>query len=146
MGADVNASLARVPVSEEQIDQVVAAFYARVRVHPVLGPIFNDSISTDADLWRVHEAKIGRFWRNALLRQPVYDGNPMMVHAGTMAVKAHHFAIWLELFDQVLAEELPEQTARAWSKLAHRIGRGLSLGLDTARARHRPGAVPDLRG
>ena len=30
----------RIPVTEAQIDQVVVAFYARVRSHPTLGPVF----------------------------------------------------------------------------------------------------------
>lgn len=134
----------RLNVTEDEIDAVVALFYARVRVHPVLGPIFNDAISTDPDLWREHEAKIARFWRNALLRQPVYSGNPMMVHAFNPDVRADHFAVWLTLFDEVLAEVLPPATAQSWSRLAHRIGRGLSLGLDGARAR--VGGVPNLAG
>ena len=135
-------SLARIPVTGTQIDRVVTLFYARVRDHPVLGPIFMESLSCDAEIWRTHEAKIGRFWRNALLREAGYDGNPMMIHAGISAVKSEHFAIWLGLFDQVLEEAVSQDVTHAWSALAHRIGRGLSLGLETARARKN--AVPDL--
>ena len=63
-------SLARFPVSPEQIDQVVAAFYARIRTHPKLGPVFASHV-TD---WPEHEEKIARFWRNAILMERGYDG------------------------------------------------------------------------
>ncbi|WP_116599078.1 group III truncated hemoglobin [Primorskyibacter marinus] len=115
----------RIPVTEDQIDRVVSEFYARVRAHPALGPVFGAHI----DDWPTHEEKIGRFWRNALLLQRCYDGNPMQVHRAAGNVKAQHFPVWLSLFDAVLDQELPQPLAQAWSALAHRIGRGLSYGL-----------------
>ena len=125
----------RIPVTEAQIDQVVVAFYARVRSHPTLGPVFAAHV-TD---WPPHEEKIGRFWRNALLLQRCYDGNPMQVHKDAGNVKAQHFPVWLSLFDAVLLEELPEPLALSWSALAHRIGRGLSYGLP-----QESGSIPHL--
>ena len=115
----------RIPVTEAQIDRVVSGFYTRVRGHPALGPIFAAHVAD----WPAHEEKIGRFWRNALLMQRCYDGNPMQVHFKAGNVKAAHFPVWLSLFDQVLDAELPPDLARAWSALAHRVGRGLSFGL-----------------
>ena len=115
----------RIPVTEVQIDRVVSQFYARVRAHPELGPIFAGHVAD----WPTHEAKIGRFWRNALLLQRCYDGNPMQVHMAAGDVKAQHFPVWLSLFDAVLDRELPQPLAQSWSALAHRIGRGLSYGL-----------------
>jgi len=141
-GPKITKPLPRIEITEDQIDAVVRRFYARIRLHPQLGPIFNDSISTDPALWQTHEAKIGRFWRNALLRQPVYSGNPMLVHAGISDVQPEHFAVWLGVFDTVLTETLPTAAAASWSRLAHRVGRGLSLGLETAR--NRASGVPDL--
>lgn len=115
----------RIAVSEVEIDRVVAQFYARVRAHTVLGPVFAVHV-TD---WQAHEEKIGRFWRNALLLHRTYDGNPMQVHKSAGNVRREHFTIWLSLFDAVLAQDLPPPLAMAWSSLAHRIGRGLSYGL-----------------
>lgn len=79
--------------------------------------------------WPTHEEKIGRFWRNALLLQRCYDGNPMQAHIAAGNVKGEHFPVWLSLFDEVLNQELPQSLAQAWSALAHRVGRGLSYGL-----------------
>lgn len=115
----------RIPVTPDQIARVVAAFYADVRAHPELGPVFAAHV-TD---WPSHEEKIVRFWRNALLLERSYDGNPMQVHAAAGNVKSNHFPVWLSLFDSVLAREVPQPYAQAWSTLAHRIGRGLSYGL-----------------
>lgn len=53
----------RFPITPQEIEAVVADFYAQVRLHPVLGPVFARHV-TD---WPAHEAKIARFWRNAIL-------------------------------------------------------------------------------
>ena len=127
----------RLPVTVDEIQKVVARFYARARVDPLLGPVFGAHV-TD---WEQHEAKIVRFWRNALLRERCYNGNPMQVHAAAGDVKADHFAVWLSLFDTVLRQELSPALAQAWSALAHRIGRGLSYGLPLSCGAN---AVPDL--
>lgn len=125
-------------VTPEQIDAQVAAFYAAVRADAVLGPVFAGHV----DDWPAHEAKIGRFWRNAILREGVYDGSPMMAHRQAGDVRADHFPLWLDLFDRVLASHLPGEAAAAWSAMAHRIGRALSMGV--ADARRPSGAVPQF--
>lgn len=115
-------------ITAADVDRVVDVFYARIRQHPDLGPVFAAHIQGDE--WTPHEAKIASFWRNAILKERSYSGNPMQVHMLAGNVKPEHFAKWLGLFDQVLAEELPPATARSFSALAHRIGRGLKLGLE----------------
>lgn len=115
----------RFDITAEQIDATVAEFYACVRHHPGLGPIFARHVAD----WPAHEEKIARFWRNAILFERAYDGNPMMVHMAAGDVRAPMFDIWLGLFDSVLHRTLPDETAKAWSALAHRIGRGLRMGV-----------------
>ncbi len=132
----------RFPVTAADIDRVVRAFYAEIRVHPVLGPIFNGRVGTGAEDWRAHEAKIAAFWRNAILHERRYDGNPMQVHMSTPEVVGWHFDQWLALFDEVLARELPPEPAAAFSAFAHRIGRGLRMGVEDLR--RSPGGVPTL--
>ena len=111
-----------------EIDLVVAAFYARVRRHPVLGPVFAAHVAD----WKRHEAKIASFWRNALLHERGYSGNPMQKHLAAGNVDTAHFAIWLNLFDEVLFQPLPDAKAIYWSALAHRIGQSLRFGLEYA--------------
>lgn len=131
--------LARFPITPAEIDGVVAAFYAAVRNHSTLAPIFASHVSD----WPAHEVKIARFWRNAILLEGGYDGNPMAVHKAAGNVHPGMFDPWLTLFDATLQRELPPETAKAWSALAHRIGRGLRYGLvDSAKT---TSGVPILR-
>ncbi|MEX0302723.1 MAG: group III truncated hemoglobin [Leisingera sp.] len=123
--ADTANPLARFEITAEEISRVVAVFYARVRSHEVLGPVFAAHV-TD---WPEHEEKIASFWRNAILREKSYNGNPMRVHVSRPDVKAEHFPVWLGLFHEVLRSELPERTALQWGALADRIGEGFRTGV-----------------
>lgn len=132
----------RFPITAEEIDRVMVKFYARIRVHPVLGPVFNGIIGTDKGEWAAHEDKIGGFWRNALLREQSYSGNPMQVHLDTPQILDEHFPLWLELFEEVLTSELQPETAAAWGAMAHRIARGFRIRMAEDRAPE--GAPPQL--
>ena len=115
VGSDVKMLEPRLNITPHEIAQVVAAFYGRVRQHPVLGPIFFSIPSRDASKWRTHEEKISEFWCNAILHKGSYSGNPMLVHIVISALQPHHFAIWLDLFDQTLTHVLGEKAAQDWS-------------------------------
>ena len=132
-----NALPPRFEISDAQIAAVIEEFYAAIRQHPGLGPVFAAHV-TD---WPAHEARIAAFWRNAILYERGYDGNPMRVHMAAGDVRAGHFDDWLMLFDATLHRTLPAATAAAWSALAHRIGAGLRMGVSDAR---NPGGVPRL--
>ena len=119
----------RFAITHHQIDTVIAEFYAVVRTHPGLGPVF----ARHVDDWPTHEEKIARFWRNAILYERNYHGNPMLVHMAAGDVRAPMFDVWLGLFDSVLHRNVPTDVAAAWSTLAHRIGRGLRMGVQDAR-------------
>lgn len=137
--------IARFDITPAQIQTVVTAFYASVRRDPVLGPVFGRHV----DDWPAHEARIARFWAKAILGQPGYDGNPMQTHMSTGDVRADHFPVWLALFDDTLNRLLPAGPAAGWSALAHRIGRGLRMGVeDLARPEGGPPmlAQPRVRG
>ncbi len=130
-------------IHPEQIDQTLKIFYARIRTHPELGPIFNEHVGTSDAEWDRHIALISRFWRGAILREPGYDGNPMRAHMQAGNVHPDHFAPWLDLFETVVTDTLPPECARPWIALAHRIGRGLRLGIQDM---HRPAAMPPNLG
>ena len=121
--------LRKFDIEAAQIDHVVARFYARVRTHPVLGPVFAAHVAD----WPEHEAKIAGFWRNAILREGSYNGNPMRVHVSRSDIKAEHFPIWLDLFKEVLRAELDAETALRWGALADRIGEGFRTGVVSMR-------------
>ena len=127
---------ARFEVTDAQISAVVADFYAAIRQHPGLGPVFAAHV-TD---WSAHEAKIIRFWKNAIGLDKGYDGNPLAVHKAAGDVRPGMFIPWLGLFDTILRRNLPPETALAWSALAHRIGDSLAIGLMAQRV-----GPPDLK-
>lgn len=133
-----NALPPRFDITRAEIERVVAKFYAQIREHPGLGPVFAAHV-TD---WPAHEAKIASFWRNAILNERVYDGSPMAAHVAAGNVRPGMFEPWLRTFDKVLVEELDPLQARAWSALAHRIGRSLRAGVVDRETL--PGGVPKL--
>lgn len=98
------------PITRIEIDRVVTAFYAAVRQHPMLGPVFAAHI-TD---WPPHEAKVANFWANAILYERSYDGNPALVHQQAGNVRPGMFEAWLGLFDTILRAELRPDQAAAW--------------------------------
>ncbi|NRB01778.1 MAG: group III truncated hemoglobin [Rhodobacteraceae bacterium] len=129
----------RIDIERAVIADVVAAFYAKIRIHPVLGPVFAAHVSD----WVHHEEKITRFWASAILHERSYDGNPMQIHMQAGDVHTSHFAAWLDIFEETVTEKVPAPQSEAWSLLARRIGRGLSMGV--ADVRRPSGAVPILR-
>lgn len=128
----------RFAITEDQIARVVKSFYAAVRTHPGLGPVFAAHVQD----WDAHEAKIANFWSGAILFTKRYDGNPFAVHKNAKNVRPGMFDPWLGLFDATLKRELPPETAAAWSQLAHNIGRSLRAGVSDVT---RPGQIPNLR-
>lgn len=117
----------RFDITAPEIDRIVLLFYIRIRAHAELGPVFALYVP-DGD-WPEHEAKIARFWRNAILREKGYNGNPMRVHVSRPEIQAHHFGLWLGLFHEVLRAELPAPVAQQWGALADRIGEGFRTGI-----------------
>lgn len=103
----------RFPATPAQINAQVGAFYARVRTDALLGPVFANHV----DNWPAHEAKIAAFWRNAILYERSYDGNPQRVHIERPDVRPELFAHWLDLFEEVATQTLPPETATPWVAL-----------------------------
>ncbi len=129
----------RFDITRPEIERVVTAFYAAVRAHPGLGPVFAAHV-TD---WPAHEAKVADFWANTILHERRYDGSPIAAHVRAGNVQPGMFSTWLALFDNVLVRELRPEQAAAWSALAHRIGRSMRAAV-VDRETH-PGGVPKLR-
>jgi hemoglobin len=131
----------KIDISRDDIARVVSKFYVAVRRHPELGPVFAQSIG--ADVWPSHEAKITRFWANAILNERDYGGNPMQVHKTQGHIEPRHFQVWLDLFEETLRTTLPAEPAMQFNTLARRIGASLKMGLEGTRAQMR--GVPNLR-
>ncbi|MDP3370176.1 MAG: group III truncated hemoglobin, partial [Brevundimonas sp.] len=72
-------------IDEPMIARLVDAFYDRVRVDPLIGPVFNDRISD----WGPHLARMRLFWSSVALMSGVYHGRPMPKHL-PLPVDARH--------------------------------------------------------
>ena len=141
-----NTPLQRFPMEREDIDRLVHAFYARVRQHEVLGPIFARAIAPDeGPEWAHHDEKIASFWSNAILMDRDYRGSPMQAHVTNCEVMPEHFPIWLGVFHETARDVLPPEKAASMSALADRIGQGLRWGLESLHQRMADTGPPKLR-
>ena len=115
-------------ISEAFIGQLVETFYGRIRSDATLGPIFDTAIK---DRWPVHLAKMKDFWSAIAFVNGRYSGKPMQSHAKLLPeLQPAHFAIWLRLFRETLAEIAPTSEAKAFFiERSERIAESLKLGL-----------------
>ncbi|MDP5229848.1 MAG: group III truncated hemoglobin [Cellulophaga sp.] len=89
----------------KDVSKLVRAFYAKVRIDVVLGPIFN-GIITD---WEAHLELLTDFWDTQLFLKRKYYGNPIKVHNEVDEKLNHtttpeHFGLWLNLWFQTIDE------------------------------------------
>jgi hemoglobin len=114
-------------IDESLIMKLMRAFYARVRVDPLIGPIFNARIRE----WEPHLVRIGDFWSAVMLRSGRYQGQPMRLHL-PLPIDAMHFDRWLELFEATAREVCPADIAEQFIQRARTIGRSLEMGVAAA--------------
>lgn len=92
-------------------------FYADVRQHREIGPIFAAHI-TD---WPTHLEKIADFWSGATGGPALYSG-PMPFKHISLGLEERHFAAWLDLWQRHCHAHLPPLEARQLIVLAESIG------------------------
>lgn len=114
-------------IDEPLIDQLVRTFYGRVRVDPLIGPIFNSRILD----WEPHLVRISSFWSSVMLNSGRYQGQPMRLHL-SLPIDAQHFDRWLALFDATARELCSARLAEQFIARAHMIGRSLEMGIAAA--------------
>ena len=113
------------PLTEEAIGRLVDAFYAKVRVDPELGPVFNNAIAD----WGPHLDTMRRFWSSVMLTSGKYKGNPVAAHHRVDGIAFDLFARWLALFDETCRDLFAPDIAEAFNVKAQRIGESLQLAL-----------------
>lgn len=123
--AQITAELVdRTGIDEAMIGRLVRAFYAKVRVDPLLGPIFASRIAD----WEPHLAQMYAFWSSVTLMSGRYHGQPMAKHM-KLPIDAHHFDRWLALFKETAEELCAPAAADHFSERASRIAESLELGI-----------------
>ncbi|WP_100964467.1 group III truncated hemoglobin [Bosea sp. FBZP-16] len=113
-------------ISEELIAQLVDTFYGRVRLDPLIGPIFLDKLGDD---WDAHLAKLRDFWSSVTLMSGRYRGKPQQVHM-PLPLQMQHFERWLALFEQTVTELCTGPARFLFIDRARRIADSLQISLN----------------
>lgn len=121
-------------IPAEEISELVDRFYAKVRVDPDIGPIFNAAI----DDWPAHLTLLKSFWSTVLLMDRSYKGDPLSKHL-PLSLDPPHFARWLALFEETASEVMRPEHAEVIIEKSHRIAQNFQAAI----AYHREGTVMD---
>jgi hemoglobin len=109
---------------ETNIRELVDAFYGRVDVDPLLGPIFAREL---AGRWDTHLAKMTTFWSSLVLGSKDYRGNVQEAHRPLGDIEPQHFARWLKLFLDTVDTRYEPAAAVRFMEPALRIAQSLQL-------------------
>jgi hemoglobin len=123
-------------ITEDSIATLVDTFYARLRRHPALGPVFNAAIAKEE--WPEHLATMRHFWSSVMLTSGQYSGNPVAVHRAVAGIERPLFTDWLTLFLETASELFDSAPASEFAIKAQRIAASLQLALF-----HRLGDPPE---
>ncbi len=106
---------ARIEVSEEELRDLVRAFYEQALVDPVIGPVFKRNVAD----WEHHFMLAADFWSRSLLGTTRYTGSPFTPHL-SLNLKPAFFERWIALFKIAAASRLqPAAAHAAISKVEH---------------------------
>ncbi len=96
--------------------KLIKPFYADLRQHAVIGPIFNAHIQD----WPAHLEKIADFWALQAGGESRYRGGFAGAHL-SLGLQAEHFQHWLGLWELNNARSLAPREAGEMNALAHRL-------------------------
>lgn len=111
--------------TDDQIESLVATFYARIRADAVLGPIFLKAIGED---WTAHLKTMCDFWSSVMNTSGRYKGKPIPAHVKLEGVEPRHFTHWLSLFTDTAHRLFDAELAGQFVQRADRIAESLKLG------------------
>jgi hemoglobin len=111
-------------ITEAEISNLVDTFYAKVRIDPDIGPIFNAIVGD----WPHHLATLKDFWSTVLLTTGRYKGDPMMTHL-QLPLDADHLDRWLALFAETATEVLSLDHATLVIAKSKRIAQNFKAGI-----------------
>ncbi|MEP2935707.1 MAG: group III truncated hemoglobin [Gilvibacter sp.] len=120
--------------TREDIALLISLFYKKVRVDPLLGPIFNKAISD----WPAHEVHLTNFWEGNLLFTKAFHGDPLKAHAEVDAQNDHsieplHFGVWLNLWFETIDTHFTGDIAQKAKRQARKMSTFLYLHIFEAR-------------
>lgn len=86
--------------TSDDVKLLVDAFYNKVGLNPLIGPIFNGILHEN---WGPHLAKMYGFWETILFDVHKYSGSPFPPHRD-LPLEQLHFDTWLQLFSETVKE------------------------------------------
>ncbi|RKU03166.1 Globin [Burkholderia sp. Nafp2/4-1b] len=110
--------------TEDNIRDLVYAFYDRVRADPLLGPVFDAKLD---GRWDDHLPKMVTFWSSLVLGTKGYRGNVQHAHQPLEGVEPVHFSRWLSLFLKTVDGRYTPPAAIRFMEPALRIAQSLQL-------------------
>lgn len=114
--------------SMEDVQEMVDAFYEKVRADDILGIIFDEMAQVD---WKAHLPLMYQFWSTILLHREGYRGNTIEAHVRFDAeMRFDHgvglervdFERWLQLFRETIDERFQGPRAEMAKRGAKRMG------------------------
>lgn len=108
-----------------QLEDLLDAFYAKVKEDKLIGPVFNDIAKVD---WGPHVEKIHNFWDTLLFGAENYRGHPFPPHI-KLGIGPEHFQRWLQLFFQTVDSRHHGTKADEIKMRALNIGRNFQRNL-----------------
>jgi hemoglobin len=125
-------------ITEASLKALVDSFYSKVRLDPLIGPVFDAAI----DDWPEHLDKLQAFWSSVMLTSGRYKGRPLPAHVKHAdSISTASFDRWLGLWRETTDGMLDAASAAALQDKARRIAESLSLGIAFHRDRS---AIPGL--
>jgi hemoglobin len=112
-----------------QLLHLLRHFYADVRQHREIGPIFLAQIQD----WPAHLEKIADFWSNVTGGPVRYEG-PMPQKHFPLGLEERHFAAWLDLWERHCRAHLGAAEAEDMIAAAQELGRRLRWLVERQRA------------
>lgn len=104
----------------ERLEFLLRHFYADVRQHREIGPIFQQRITN----WPVHLARIADFWSGATGGPAVYRGAMPTKHM-PLGLQERHFSAWLDLWQRHCRAHLAAAEGEELITLTQTIARRL---------------------
>lgn len=111
--------------SAESMAVLVHGFYADVRAHPLLGPVFDAALH---GRWDAHLERLVDFWCTVALGQRRFRGDVFGKHMELSGITPAHFAAWVGLWQQHTSRLFAPGVAQDLQIAAHGIARNLFRG------------------
>ena len=119
-------------LNRNDVSELVHAFYDKIRLDEILGPIFNSHLSNEQ--WPSHLEKLTDFWETNLFGIPKFKGNPPRVHAEVdqnldYGITQEHFAHWMRIWFKTIDEKFEGRIADRAKNAARKMSTGLFMAI-----------------